>query len=227
MAAAFQHHAGAAQHHLGGIFLGLGAGQAGGHAAIGQCLDKLVHPGRAAAGNCAGGIDQRLRHFVQPPGGLHGGQPFLQLGRLHVVAAVLDHTGAQRYGGVGHHADDGVTAARHVADLLHRKPRRHADQHKGAAFGPGLQRGGQLVQHVSHHLGFDPQKNKIADTGDLLVGATGTAQIAGQGLRFGWCAVGQQHIPGACTLADRTGHCAAHIAAADKTVFHGDPPRIL
>ena len=31
----------------------------------------------------------------------------------------------------------------------------------------------------------------------------------------------------ACTLADRTGHCAAHIAAADKTVFHGDPPRIL
>ena len=87
--------------------------------------------------------------------------------------------------------------------------------------------GGQLVQHVSHHLGFDPQENKIADTGDLLVSATGTAQLAGQGLRFGWCAVGQQHIPGACTLADRTGHCAAHIAAADKTVFHGDPPRIL
>ena len=107
--------------------------------------------------------------------------------------------------------------ARHLADLLHRQARRHRDQHKGAALGAGLQRWGQLVEHIGHHLGLYAQKDEVADAGDLLIRAAGAAELVRQRLCLGRRAVGQQHIPGACTLADRTGHCAAHIAAAQKT----------
>ena len=65
MLSAFQHQLCAAQNHLRGIFLRFGAGQAAGHAAISQSLNKLVHPCRAAAGNAAGSIDQTFWHGVQ------------------------------------------------------------------------------------------------------------------------------------------------------------------
>ena len=67
--AALKHQLCAAQDHLGGVLLRLGTGQAAGHAAVGQRLDELVHPGRAAAGHAAGRVDEAFRHSIQPPGG--------------------------------------------------------------------------------------------------------------------------------------------------------------
>lgn len=75
-----------------------------------------------------------------------------------------------------------LDAAGHHADLLHRQPRRHRDQHKGAALGAGFQHRGQLVQHIGHHLGLYTQKDKVADAGNLLIGAAGAAQLGGQRL---------------------------------------------
>ena len=104
--------------------------------------------------------------------------------------------------------------ARHLADLLHRQARRHRDQHKGAALGASLQRWGQLVEHIGHHLGLYAQKDEVADAGDLLIRAAGAAELVRQRLCLGRRAVGQQHIAGPGALADRARHSPAHVAAA-------------
>ena len=98
--AALKHQLRTAQDHLGGVLLRLGTGQAAGHAAVGQRLDELVHPGRAAAGHAAGRVDEAFRHSIQPPGGGHQLQELgLFLGG-DVGGAVLDHTGPPTEAGV-------------------------------------------------------------------------------------------------------------------------------
>ena len=82
----------------------------------------------------------------------------------------------------------------------------------------------QLVEHIGHHLGLYAQKDEVADAGDLLIRAAGAAKLVRQRLCLGRRAVGQQHIAGPGALADRARHSPAHVAAADKTVFHGKPP---
>ena len=80
---------------------------------------------------------------------------------------------------------------------------------------------GNAVQHILHHLGFDAQKNIAAFPGNPGIVTDLAAQLCGQGLRLGYCAVGEKYLAGTGSLADGTRHSAAHIAAPDKPVSHG------
>ena len=69
--AALKHQLRTAQDHLAADSCALARARPAGHAAVGQRLDELIHPGRAAAGHAAGRVDEAFRHSVQPPGGGH------------------------------------------------------------------------------------------------------------------------------------------------------------
>lgn len=218
VAAAFQHHAGAAQKGLGGIFLGFGAGQSGSNAAVGQCFNKLIYPRGPAAGNTAGGVDQIFRDGIQPPGRGHGTQKGEHLVIAHAVSAVLDHTGPQRNRGVGHDADDWICTAGHLAHAGHAQPRSHSNQDKTPA--ALCQDGGDAGQHIGHHLRLYAKENYIAVLRDHIVGGGAAAKCFGQGFSLGRGAVGQHNIFRPNAAAHCAGNRTAHVAAADKTITH-------
>ena len=221
MAAVFQQHPGRTQHHLGGVLLGFGPGQAAGHAAVGQGLNELAGPRRPAAGYAAGSVDQVFVQGVQPAGPRHHAAEIGLLGAGDAQGAVGDHPFAHGGGDIGVDADDGVVPAGHLADLGHGQPCRHGAQHKALAFGgPRGEHGLQRGQHPGHHLGLDPQKDQIA-AGGVLVRAGAAAQFGGQRFGLGGGAVCQHHILRRGHPADGPGQRPAHIAAANKAhCFH-------
>ena len=215
MLAAFQHQLGAAQDHLSGILLCLGTGQAAGYAAVCQCLNELVHPGRAAAGHAAGCVDQVFRHGIQPPGRGHDlPESFFLLGS-HIAGAVLDHAFAHGSRGVGHDADHREVLARHLLNAGNGQSGGHAAQHETAR--ALVQRELQRCQQGLHHLGLHRQKDQVAFRGHLSVGRHFAAQFLGQSLCLGRGAVCQIDLFRVCSLAHGPRNCAAHVAAAQKT----------
>ncbi len=74
-------------------------------------------------------------------------------------------------------------------------------------------------EHPRHHLGLDAQKEVVRPAGRLLIGDGLGAQLRGQGLGLGRCAVGQKHLRAA--LYRRPGQSAAHVAGSDKSKRHG------
>ena len=221
VAAVFQQHPGRAQHHLGGVLLGLGPGQAAGHAAVGQGLDELPGPGRAAARHAAGRVDQVFGDGIHPAGADQqaAGAGFLVPGEAQ--GAVGHHPFAHCGGDIGVDADDGIIPAGHLPDLRHGQPRRHGAQDEPFAPGcPGGKKALQGSQHPGHHLGLDPQKDQIA-AGGVLVRAGAAAQFGGQRFGLGGGAVCQHHILRRGHPADGPGQRPAHIAAANKAhCFH-------
>ena len=71
MQASFQDHAGCAQNGLRGQSGGNVARQAGGNPAVAQCLDELIHIGRAAAAQAGYGVEQA---FLDLERNANGGQ---------------------------------------------------------------------------------------------------------------------------------------------------------
>ena len=215
MLSAFQHQLCAAQNHLRGIFLRFGAGQAAGHAAVGQSLNKLVHPCRAAAGNAAGGIDQTFRHGIQTARRSHDPEEGFFFLSGDIAGTVLDHTLAHRSRGVGHDADHRKVLTGHLLNTGDRKARCHAAQHKtaGALVKGELER----LEQSFHHLGLYRQKDQAAVTGHLGIGGCFAAQFFGQCLCLGRSAVCQKNFLRVNSFANGTGDGSTHVAAAQKT----------
>ena len=193
----------------------MGAGQAAGHAAVGQSLNKLVNPCRAAAGNAAGSIDQAFRHGVQTARGSHDPEERFLFLCGNVGRAILDHAFAHRCRGIGHDTDHRKVLTGQLLNAGDRKACCHAAQHK--ALGALVQRESERLQQCFHHLGLHGQKDQVAVTGHLSIGGCFAAQFFGQCLCLGRSAVCQKNLFGLNSFANGTGDGSTHVAAAQKT----------
>ena len=213
-----------AQQHLCGVALGLGPGQTGIDAAVGQRLQKQVRECAAAAGHGAARVHQLFLQLFQQAGAVQQGDKALPLGLRHIVgAAVQRYALTHRYGGIGHDADHRIVAAGHFADACHRQARRHAQQHKGS--GAFLQGRCDLGEHPGHHLGFDTQQDIVTLAGDSQVVRHGGADLVSQLCGFLRGAVGQHDVAAHLhRFGGGPGQCTAHVAGANESIRHKKAP---
>lgn len=77
--------------------------------------------------------------------------------------------------------------------------------------------GGDVRQHVGHHLGLDAQKNKVGTAGDGLIVRHAALQLFRQSLGLFHGAVGEKHLVAGHAPARSPGQCPAHIAGSDES----------
>ena len=212
-----------AQQHLGGVALRLGAGQTGIHRAVRQTLQKQAGKRAAAACHGASHVHQLLVQLLQQAGAVQQGDKALPLGLRHVVGAAVHGDALPHcHGGVGHDADDGIVAARHLPDTLDGQPRRHAQQHKGR--GALLQRRRDLGQHIRHHLGLYAQQDVVALPGNGQVIRHRRADLIRQTGGLFRRPVGQYDAAAHLhRLGGGTGQRSAHISRSNESVGHKSP----
>ena len=217
MPAAFHQHFGGACHGGSGVGHGLCPGQAAGHCAVCQRLQKDIHIGRAAAGQGTGGIDKGFLQRIQQAAAGHISQPVLQNIFLHQrIAAVGNQTLPHGNRGVGHDADNGDFTPGKLLNLCHGQPRRHGNEQR-LSTSQNLLQGGEAPLH---HVGLHPQKDSITGLGNDFIGGIGDFQLLCQSLSLAG-AVGKGDV--LCCPAQGCGDGTAHVSAADKSVFHKFP----